>query len=307
MPPEAEAQRRLSFVVELEGCIGSGKSTLSKKLKQAEKEKTGNDVVIMEEHVNETFLGAFYKEVQRFAFSFQMYMLTTRLHQMDVAATTPGTILLDRGVIGDAIFALMHKASGNISSDEWAIYSSVCKQRQPQKLSDRVNVLVYLDVEPATCLARISERARGSEEKIPLGYLETLDAAYFSLLLKWMGNALDDDSLNLASPPPPIVVLPWDTYGNTDDVLALIESVRLGTYTTPSVSFVAKAPESTDYATQTDIERDYRTPIASFHPTSTSVSMDWKLTSSNAARRLVFRLLAHGVSLTFWGSGGTGP
>ncbi len=147
-------------------------------------------------------------------------------------------MLLDRGVIGDAIFAWLHKSSGNISPSDWSIYTSVCKQRQPRKLSDCVGVLVYLDVEPATCLQRITARGRDSEEKIPLEYLETLDAAYFTLLMKWMGQALDDDSLNLVSPPPPVLVLPWEQYGHVDQVLQQLAAVRAGTYTTPIVCFV---------------------------------------------------------------------
>jgi hypothetical protein len=155
-----------------------------------------------------------------------------------------------------------------------------------------------LDVEPATCQQRIAERRRNGEEKIPLEYLNDLDAAYFSLFMKWLGNALEDDSLNLVSPAPPVVFMPWNTYGTTEDVLARLQSIRLRTYTTPSIRFVDQVPDAPDYASLTVVQKDYESP-----PTvlPTSVSFDWSLTSENSCRRLVFHFLARGVSIVFWG------
>ena len=64
--------------VVLEGNICAGKSTICNHLREV----LGEDAVVQSELTESNFLSAFYGDMPRFAFSFQMYMLTTRLHQV---------------------------------------------------------------------------------------------------------------------------------------------------------------------------------------------------------------------------------
>jgi deoxyadenosine/deoxycytidine kinase len=94
------------------------------------------------EHVNAAFLKAFYgapkrsrrrpapprliaiitvaaAEERRHAFAFQMYMLTTRLFQMQEAVRLAHegkrTAVLDRSAVGDAVFAIQNHKVGHRS------------------------------------------------------------------------------------------------------------------------------------------------------------------------------------------------
>lgn len=90
-------------VIEVEGNIGSGKSTLTNNLSRfAQAEATAVALaqaatdgaatveeeysVVHGEKVNAVFLKAFYENLTQYAFAFQMYMLTTRLYQIDEAS-----------------------------------------------------------------------------------------------------------------------------------------------------------------------------------------------------------------------------
>ena len=67
------------LVVEVEGNIGSGKSTLTETLRRvinvADERKP---CIVHGEKVNAKFLTAYYSASKRYAFAFQSYMLTTR-------------------------------------------------------------------------------------------------------------------------------------------------------------------------------------------------------------------------------------
>jgi hypothetical protein len=70
--------------------LPSGKSTLTKNLAQLvdaalQGARSGDGSAVAEEKVNDAFLAAFYAEPKQLAFAFQMYMLTTRLYQMETS------------------------------------------------------------------------------------------------------------------------------------------------------------------------------------------------------------------------------
>ena len=73
------------MVVEVEGNIGSGKSTLTGLMSQYLNSELQDSSFssVFGEKVNNRFLSAFYSKTKHYAFAFQMYMLTTRLYQID--------------------------------------------------------------------------------------------------------------------------------------------------------------------------------------------------------------------------------
>jgi hypothetical protein len=69
------------LVIEVEGNIGSGKSTLTETLRRAINDSDTNEqkpCIVHGEKVNTKFLTAYYNASKRYAFAFQSYMLTTR-------------------------------------------------------------------------------------------------------------------------------------------------------------------------------------------------------------------------------------
>jgi len=67
------------LVIEVEGNIGSGKSTLTDALRRVVNESDERKpCVVHGEKVNARFLATYYGDMKRYAFAFQAYMLTTR-------------------------------------------------------------------------------------------------------------------------------------------------------------------------------------------------------------------------------------
>lgn len=278
-------EKRKGLVVEIEGNVGSGKSTLIANLvKQMETSQ------IFAEHVHATFLQAFYENPSRYGFAFQMYMLTTRIYQMEEAARLAkddGTVcFLDRGAVGDLLFAYYNRVLKNLTDTDIGIYKSVCAERMPLSLSSHVDVLVYLDVDSCVCYERMKKRARDAEKIVPLEYLQGLDTAYFDFMMQWLGHY--DGSpfaeYNVGKEPPACVrVLLWNEFGTTDAVLDAIHetgrpSVRFVKYMTPLLMW-----------TQESVDRAQRKME---WPTEHGIYLPWSIPHVNSYKRFVMRLLA---------------
>jgi len=247
---EPEIERLRGIVIEVEGNIGSGKSTLTGMLKNWIDSKVGAEVgSCFGEKVNSAFLKAFYSNPKRFSFAFQMYMLTTRLYQMDEsyrqARSDQKLCFLDRGAVGDSLFALLNFQLGSIDQQEMDIYRSVCHERLPASISDQVDLIVYLDVDPSECFRRMTMlRKRESESTVPLSYLDAVDSCYFHLLMDWVGERKGTfHEMNIGATPPTII-LRWDKFGNVDEVARKILSLRSGKRSTISVQFRVEKPSA---------------------------------------------------------------
>jgi deoxyadenosine/deoxycytidine kinase len=315
--------------IELEGNIGCGKTTMSKYMAAALDEAQEGQTHVFAETVDETFLAAFYNDTKRFAFAFQMYMLTTRLSQIQEAsrlARLGHTSILDRGAVGDALFAIVHAKSGTLSPDEMSIYKAVCEARRPASLGTHVNALLYLDVDPVVCHARLKSRGHTAEATVELDYLCRVDSAYFEMLIPWLAGLSTGDAqdLNMGSAPP-WTVCQWDTFGDTNAVLDRLEALVSGMMSTPTVLFRKQPPTSRNSVVAGSAETvtwsilDTHEEVARAHAYAiinqkrdTShihesvdvphVAMRWDITHSNVYRRTAMRCLAANGVLVFYGS-----
>jgi deoxyadenosine/deoxycytidine kinase len=78
---------------------------------------------------------------------------------------------------------------GNMEPQEMEVYKSVCRERLPASLAEKVDMVMYLDVEPTECHRRMNAlRQREAEEGVPLSYLEGVDSCYFHLLVNWLAQ-----------------------------------------------------------------------------------------------------------------------
>lgn len=149
----------------VEGPIGVGKTSLVNKMAQHLKRPS-----LLEKPEENPFLEAFYKDKRSAAFQTQIYFLMQRVAQLQSAQHSPELIadfLLDK----DKLFAKVV-----LTPAEFALYEQVyslitLNLRTP-------DLVVYLQAEPKTLLARIQKRGIKSEQAINEAYLNELNGAY---------------------------------------------------------------------------------------------------------------------------------
>jgi deoxyadenosine/deoxycytidine kinase len=309
-PERKEVSSLRNIVVEVEGNIASGKSTLLRHLHSVLHASKPNSCSVFGEIINNDFLGAFYSDAKKYAFAFQMYMLTTRLHQMSEAARQAKdegkVVFLDRGAVGDSLFAILNHKLGNMDDQSMNVYKSVCTQRLPASLSESVDILLYLDTSPAECLRRVmTVRKNDAETGIPLSYLESVDEVHFELLLHWLGNRQSEYHDMNIGPCPRAVFLRWERFGTCEDVISVLEQVQAGLRKLPTVCFESRDQDldilyESKIETENDVQVAYafleKTNLIKFDKTH-PVYINWQLAHGNAFRRVIFYFLSEGADL----------
>lgn len=210
--PVSDASAAVNRYVAIEGVIGVGKTTLSRRLS-----KSMNASLVLEVVEENPFLARFYDDPDAFAFQTQLFFLLSRYRQqLDLAQGH----LFAQSVVADYIFAKDQIfATINLSDDELALYRSIVPL-----LEERVNppdLVVYLQATTEVLLERIKRRGRSFERDIGADYLETLSEAYNHFFFHY-----DDTPLLIVNTNE------MDLVGSDDDyerLLALIESHRSGT------------------------------------------------------------------------------
>jgi len=221
----------ISAHIVLEGNICAGKSTICSRIQR----ELGNNAVMQSELTEDKFLSAFYSDMKRFAFSFQMYMLTTRLHQANEGrrlATEGKVVLTDRGILGDWAFARKNWLDGNMDDDQYAIYLDTVSRRALGDLHRKVDLIIYLDVEPSQCCWRMRNlRKTQAEENVLSEYLEGIDNVYFEGMVNMLAGSADGVQGKA-------LVVDWTTFGNEELVLQKAVDLLEGRTTAPVVKFV---------------------------------------------------------------------
>ena len=165
-------------VIWIEGIIGSGKTTLAKKLS----EELGLRAMF-EPVGSNPYLSRFYDDPKRWVFPMQIELMKTRYAMQKEAvygaALGRGSVL-DRGMPGDRVFCKLHMLAGNMSELEWRTYEGLYAVMASSFVPP--SLLLFLDVEPDTALERVKERAREAEVSIDLKYLTDLRKGYLDLM-----------------------------------------------------------------------------------------------------------------------------
>jgi deoxyadenosine/deoxycytidine kinase len=230
-PPEQKKEETL-FVVALEGNIGSGKSTLSQKAKNADQ-----SVEVYQEQTNEMFLSLFYGDPKKYAFSMQWGMLKTRIYQLNLAQRDlahrqdkgPEVFVWDRSMIGDYVFAIWNHLTGSISEKEMEVYESEfggsLNDLKNAKFLKYIQVFALLYDEPASCKRKLEiVRGNKSEQGIPIEYYEGIDDVHFALFLE----LLQIDEVK-------VTILNWGEYEDAREVLDYIKEVNQASVNLPKV------------------------------------------------------------------------
>lgn len=161
----------------IEGIIGVGKTTLGTSL-ESFLNSIGLNTKFYPEYVNKELLEQYIKDMNKYAYSFQMIMLCKRIEiyrDAERFASTGGIALIDRSIVGDMTFARMQKDNGNFTDDEWRIYLSLMKQEI--QLSPTANIYLYCS--PENSLQRVIKRGNEAEIKgYDPKYMKQLHDAY---------------------------------------------------------------------------------------------------------------------------------
>jgi deoxyadenosine/deoxycytidine kinase len=168
-------------IISIEGNIGAGKTTI---IEQLEKQyKDIKSILVVREPVNvwetikdsdgETILEKFYKNPEKYAFSFQVMAFVTRLSLLrNLIKENPECklIICERSLEADKnIFAKMLYDDKMIDEINYKIYMKFYNE---YKSDFTLNGLVYIHAEEDVCYNRVHKRNRTGEESVSLEYLK---------------------------------------------------------------------------------------------------------------------------------------
>lgn len=177
------------MIIYIEGNIGTGKSTFIEKLQSYlnKFDDTQLNVKLVLEPVDEwlktedsdgqNILQKFYGNQEKWAFTFQMNSFISRVKKIqdEFNDNYKDTLLfVERSIFTDRhCFAKLCYENGKMTKLEYDIY---CKWNDwlSEQFKVKPDAYIYLRCEPSENVKRIKERARNSEESIPIEYLESL-------------------------------------------------------------------------------------------------------------------------------------
>jgi 2-amino-4-hydroxy-6-hydroxymethyldihydropteridine diphosphokinase len=160
--------------ITIEGNIGSGKTSLTKKIAA-----DYNAKLILERFEENAFLPKFYKDQKRFAFPLEMSFLADRYQQLseDIAQYD----LFKEFVIADYhITKSLTFAKITLPEDEFTLYRkffNVIYKDMPSP-----DMYLYLHQNTERLVQNIQKRGRDYEQNISFGYLEKINRGYLEFI-----------------------------------------------------------------------------------------------------------------------------
>ncbi len=167
----------------IEGGIGAGKSTLAKALTRQFTDITGKlaTCILEPDESSNPYLGMYYADPARWAFTMQMHLLQARYKATQRAQwgalNDCGWFVMDRSYFGDLCFAQVQKKDGLMSADEFNTYVGAHKAMQTNIHFPTVAIFLRCDVDRLVerINRRMSEKAgRACESSISRDYLIAL-------------------------------------------------------------------------------------------------------------------------------------
>lgn len=217
--PSSEEPKKIPIVA-LEAIIGAGKSTLL----DAVKAHFGDSVIIVHEPVGvwtnlegHNLLGEYYKNQNRWAFSFQTFAMFSRMAAVREALKTQvvsgktRAIVMERSWLSDReCFASLLHDSGAMDPLEEAMHKKMFEWGMASEEWPEVDGFVYLDVAIDIAQSRVAKRGRSEESDIPSEYQEKLHDKHTA----WMDGVEGEDSsrvlrLDCSRNNSPSVVEEW--------------------------------------------------------------------------------------------------
>lgn len=171
----------------VEGNIGAGKSTFLDILTDGSLEL--QDILeVIPEPVDEwrsvpsggkdpiNLLDRFYKDPQRYAYTFQHYVLLTRMEKDRAARSSSKPLrVLERSIFSDRmVFVRAMYEAGYMGDLEMSVYDSWFSMEIAQDKQLTPDGFIYLKARPETCIKRLRGRNRSEEAGVSEAYLASL-------------------------------------------------------------------------------------------------------------------------------------
>lgn len=179
----------------VEGSIGSGKTTLARKLAGY----LGATPLFEDPDAN-PFLPGFYQDPSRHALPAQLFFLFQRSNQVRDLAQSDlfrGVTVADFMLEKDPLFARL-----NLNDDELALYRQIYDHLKPQ--APQPDLVIYLQAGAETLIERVRRRATTYERTIPDEYLVRLADTYARFFHNYDAAPLlivNSDNLNFVDSP----------------------------------------------------------------------------------------------------------
>ncbi len=190
----------------IEGNIGVGKSTLCLQLAK----EMGAEAVL-EPVLDNPYLEKYYQDPKRYALEMQFWLMSKRFEMHERAIRhiwkTGQSVVMDRSIYGDWVFAKKNWLDGNIDDVGYGAYTHHREVMNRYLLAP--HVVFFLEANPEVCLDRITERDRECEQRIPLEYLRGLEVLHRELILEMRKRGSFAVEIN------------WSEYGDVKTLAAL--------------------------------------------------------------------------------------
>lgn len=155
----------------IEGNIGSGKTTLAKRLAAQ-----ANARLVLEEFADNPFLPLFYQSPEKYAFPLELFFMAERYQQLK--SQLPNQDLFQVNTITDYMFnKSLIFAKVTLSDEEFKLFNRLFAIIKPN-LADP-GLIVYLYSSIPQLLQNIQQRGREYEQSISGDYLLRLHRTYF--------------------------------------------------------------------------------------------------------------------------------
>ncbi len=166
---------KFNFIV-IEGNIGSGKTSLSKKIAN-----NFNGKLILEEFADNPFLPKFYKEAERNAFPLELSFMAERFQQLS-GEKSKADLFTEFRISDYSFFKSTLFAQNNLKEDELNLFNQLyhimfSSVRKP-------DLLVYLHSKVERLQENIKKRGRDYEQNIKDEYLKNIEDKYFDYIKK---------------------------------------------------------------------------------------------------------------------------
>lgn len=166
--------------ITIEGCIGAGKTTLSRMLSA-----DFHTRLILEQFEKNSFLPKFYEDPERYAFPLELSFLADRFQQVKTQVINLNMfhphIIADYHIQKSLIFARK-----TLKEDEFHLFSRLYQIMIAQLPIPELYVYLYLPVE--RLLKNIKKRGRPYEQNISAEYLEKIQESYFEYMRQQQSN-----------------------------------------------------------------------------------------------------------------------
>ena len=177
MEQSALEKLKSKYIFSIEGNIGSGKTTIIHHLQRLYK-----DVLLVEEPVKdwqnlegENLLKKKNEDLNRWGYSFEAYVLITKMNELTkIADSDKKIVLIERCMLTDKAFFDVNVQNGLSTPMEEAMFQNLFEFLS-RNIYPKLSGIIYLDTPVEECIKRMEERGRKEEKSIKADYLTQLD------------------------------------------------------------------------------------------------------------------------------------